>query len=311
MSNVNVNENSKNSMEEVLSLAQKNGLHLAWESAKLEESGMDFQVVFVDDQEQVVWVLRKPRRSDVLERAELEEKVLKLVEKHLPVAVPDWRIFTPELIAYPKLSGVPVATVDLVAKNYVWNLDHESLSSCFIQSLAKVMVSLHQMNHEEARKAGIPVLNPSEVRQTLLKNMEKVKQELGVSPLLWERWQKWVSDDSYWPGHSSFIHGDLHSPHILIDSNERVTGILDWTEAKVTDPAIDFTLFAYIFGDLALDRLLDAYQREGGRVWPRMRDHILERLAAYPIEIATFALLTKDEEMLKMARASLGLEDSN
>ncbi len=265
-----VNENSKNSAVEILSLAQKNGLQLAWESAKIEESGMDFQVVFVDDLKQVSWVLRKPRRSDVLERAELEGKVLHLVGKHLQIAVPDWKIFTPELIAYRKLSGVPVATVDLVAKNYVWNLDHESLSDGFVQSLAEVLVDLHGIDHDKVRKAGIPVLEPAEVRQTLLENMKKVKQELGVSTSLWERWQKWVGDDSYWPEHSGFIHGDLHSPHIMIDSNEQVTGLLDWTEAKVTDPSVDFTLFSYIFGDQALDRLLDAYQKAGGRVWPRL-----------------------------------------
>ena len=58
----------------------------------------------------MAWVLRVPRRPDVLPRAENEARVLGLVKGRLPVEVPDWRIATPELIAYPRLAGPTAVT---------------------------------------------------------------------------------------------------------------------------------------------------------------------------------------------------------
>nr|WP_318183951.1 phosphotransferase [Metabacillus idriensis] len=93
--------------------------------------------------------------------------------------------------------------------------------------------------------------------------MENVKKELSVANNLWNRWQRWLADDSFWPDHSSFIHEDLHPPYILIDKDEYVCGILDWTEAKVSDPGKDFVLYATIFGEKELQILLMPVARFG------------------------------------------------
>jgi len=81
-------------------------------ACNINESGMDFLVVFAKDEDDLEWILRKPRRPDVWERAKNEQKVLNIVDKHLSVAVPDWTIFTPELITYPLRSGDPIAIVE-------------------------------------------------------------------------------------------------------------------------------------------------------------------------------------------------------
>lgn len=78
----------------------------------INESGMDFRVAFAADEQGQQWILRQPRREDVWERAVNERKVLEVVKRHLPIEVPEWRIFTPELIAYPLLVGEPIAVVD-------------------------------------------------------------------------------------------------------------------------------------------------------------------------------------------------------
>ncbi|MED1738633.1 macrolide 2'-phosphotransferase [Bacillus swezeyi] len=295
-------------IENMLKLAEKHGLQLNRENAQMNESGMDFQVVFADDASGMRWVLRKPRREDVIERAAAESRVLKLLQHHLPVDMPDWRIHTPELIAYPKLVGVPAAVIDMEIKNYVWNMNHQPPSEAFVRSLAKTLSALHGINHQTAAEAGIQVMNPHDVRQTKAEQMERIKEELGVSDVLWERWQKWLYDDSYWPWYTAFIHGDLHPPHILIDANDQITGLLDWTEAKVADPAKDFLLYQTILGEEETARLIAHYEEEGGRVWPRMKEHIAEMQAAYGIEIGMFALQTKQKEHLEMAHEALGVK---
>lgn len=292
---------------DILKLASKNGLNLIEETAVLNESGMDFQVLFAEDESGVSWVLRKPRRPDVIQRSAYEGNILKLVQKQLPVSVPEWKINTPELIAYPTVSGIQTGSIDMNIRNYVFNINTENLSKSFVQSLAGVMSALHNLDHFEAAKSGVEVLSPDQVRQSLSERMDKVKKEIGTADVLWKRWQQWLSDDSYWPGHSSFIHGDLHPPHILIDKEEKVCGILDWTEAKVTDPGKDFVLFATIFGEKELGYLLGEYEKSGGKVWPKMREHIIEFKAAYGIDIAEFALITGEDEHYIMAKQALGL----
>lgn len=68
-------------IEHTLKLAEKHGLRLKRKHAEINESGMDFQVVFAEDEAGKSWVLRKPRRDDVIERAVYEGKVLKPAAK--------------------------------------------------------------------------------------------------------------------------------------------------------------------------------------------------------------------------------------
>ncbi|MDQ0859325.1 hypothetical protein QFZ72_002804 [Bacillus sp. V2I10] len=125
---------------DILKLARKNGLNLIEETAVLNESGMDFQVLFAEDERGVSWVLRKPRRPDVIQRGGNEGKVLNLVQKHLPVSVPEWKLNTPELIAYPTVPGIQTGSIDMNIRNYVFNINTENLGrilSCLLLSLEK------------------------------------------------------------------------------------------------------------------------------------------------------------------------------
>ncbi|WP_236543731.1 phosphotransferase [Spiractinospora alimapuensis] len=93
-----------NTIDDVLALAATHGLHLSVESATPNEAGLDYRVVMAVDTDGRRWVLRVPRRPDVSEGMAAEVRVLDLVGPALTtdgVAVPDWRIRTPELIAYP------------------------------------------------------------------------------------------------------------------------------------------------------------------------------------------------------------------
>ncbi|WP_261129776.1 macrolide 2'-phosphotransferase [Bacillus sp. Marseille-Q3570] len=292
---------------EILTLAENHGLHLRPETLKINESGMDFRVGFAEDENGQSWVLRKPRRPDVLKRAEYEGRALGLLKKELRVAVPDWQVNSKDLIAYPRVVGTPLAVIDLEIMNYVWHVEPESIKDVYVRSLAEVMADLHRVDKIQADEAGIEVLSPSEARNSMLEKMERTKREIGVSEELWVRWQKWIEEDSYWPEHSTLIHGDLHPAHILIDDAQQVTGLLDWTEVKVTDPATDFIVHYMIFEQSGTETLLKHYENAGGRVWPRMIEHIIEHQAAYPVSVAMFALQTGEVGHMEMARNALGL----
>ena len=291
--------------KELLSLAEQNGLVMDMESLEINESGMDFRVAFATDEEDRRWVLRQPRREDVWERAENERRVLDVVRGSIPAQVPDWRICTPELIAYPLLDGDPIAVVDPAGGGYVWQFPQESLSDTFLDSLAVNLVALHNIDPHEAKKGGVRIKTPMEARKEFAANIEEVKQNFTVPTELVERWTIWLSVSSYWPQHSAFIHGDLHPPHIIVDKEQRVTGLIDWTEAEIADPGKDFVIYYALFQEEGLRDLLRRYEKAGGRTWPRMLEHIREQWAAYPAIVAKFALITGKESDMEMARGML------
>lgn len=295
----------QNIIHELLSQAERNGLRLNSDHVEMNESGLDFLVVFAKDLQGETWVLRKPRRSDVWERAENEQKVLQVVGQHLPVEVPDWRIFTPELIAYPLLGGHPIATVDPAGGGYAWRFPQESLSDEFFDSLAGAIAALHNIEHSKAIQGGVRCKTPKDTREAFAANIEEVKESFTIPAKLYDRWMKWLSTDSYWPDHSVLHHGDLHPPHIIVNAYQRVTGLIDWTEAEIADPGKDFVILYALFGQEGLRDLLSRYEIAGGKTWPRMNGHIAEQWAAYPALVAKFALVTGKEADMEMARGMM------
>jgi macrolide phosphotransferase len=282
-------------IDALLATARAHGLDLAREQARVDESGADYTVAHAVDGDGVPWIVRVPRRPDVAERAGIEHRALEMVRMRIPAGVPRWEVFSPELIAYRRLAGHPAAVVDAEAGGYVWRFDETHPPTAFLDSLAAVLAALHGVEPAEALAAGLPVRTPADVRQEHAARMERARDVLQVPDSVWRRWQAWLADVDCWPEWSTLIHGDLHPAHILVDDAHRVTGLLDWTEARVADPAADFAVQYATLGRAALDALVERYGRAGGRVWPRMADHVVETWSAYPAVIAQFALLTGDD----------------
>ena len=94
--------------------------------------------------------------------------------------------------------------------------------------------------------------------------------------------------------------------HTMIDKEANVTGLIDWTEAKVTDISNDFVFNYKAFGEEGLEALIIAYKEAGGYYWPKMKEHIIELVAAYPVSIAEFAIISGVEEYVQMAKKALG-----
>ncbi|MED4454724.1 macrolide 2'-phosphotransferase [Metabacillus fastidiosus] len=297
--------------ETVLDIAARYGLVLKEETLEFNESGLDFQVVFALDQQENEWVLRLPRREDVMPRTSAEKKALDLVNEHIiEFEVPNWTIYTNELIAYKKLNGVPAGTIDHEIQNYIWELDINNVPDCFYETLGKALAALHKVAIEKVKGVGLTVHTPEEARQSMKERMDAVREEIGVGDSLWTRWQTWIKNDEMWPKKTGLIHGDVHGGHILIDKAGNATGLIDWTEAKVSDVSNDFVILYRTFGEEGLELLINAYKEAGGYVWPKMKEHVLELEAAYPVSIAEFAILSGNDEYLQMAKQALQVAEA-
>lgn len=290
--------------QNILKLAARYGLQLQDEMT-FNEMGIDFKVVFVKTLDGNPWVLRIPRRDDLGEQIELERKILSLAKNHLSVAVPDWKIASPELLAYPLLANKPALTYDAKTYEVSWNMDRNS--ALFVPSLAKVLVGLHQIPVQEVKALGLKSLTPAELRQEVLERLEAVKREVGIGAQLETRWRTWLDNDKFWPDFTTFIHGDLYAGHIMAAKNGEISGIIDWSEGQQSDPSIDFAGHLSVFGEESLKELMAEYQKLGGKVWEHMFEQVVERHGASPLNYAFFAIKTQSEEHLNAAKLQLGV----
>lgn len=293
----------------VSALAAKYGLDLKENSVSFNESGLDFLVAYAKDTDGAEWVLRIPRRDDVMTRTVDERKVLEVVHQYVPFQVPVWLIYEEDMIAYRKLSGVPAGTIDPAIQNYVWEMDIENIPEQFHQTQGEMLASLHAVPKKEAEKARIPVYTAEEAKALMKERMGKVKEHFGVADDLWSRWQAWLNNNEIWPNETGLMHGDVHAGHMMIDEDARVIGLIDWTEAKVTDVSNDFVFQYKAFGEEALEKLIHYYKQAGGIYWPKMKEHIIELDAAYAVAIAEFAMISGMEEYEQMAREALGVAE--
>ena len=163
---------------ECLQLAARHGLNLK-EELSFNEMGLDFRIAFAEDHAGRKWVLRIPRRADLLPRIELEKKILAFVKRRLRVQVPDWQICTSEFIAYPMLVDPTALTFDSRTYAVTWHIDPQSEN--YMDTLAELLVELHESPVKEAMDAGLKCSTPEMVRSRFLSDVIRVRAEIGIS----------------------------------------------------------------------------------------------------------------------------------
>lgn len=288
-------------MEDILDLAAAHGLPLDPGSVRVNEMGLDFRVATARTTAGEDWVLRIPRRSEVLERAAVEGRVLRLIAPHLSVAVPDWRIHTSDLIAYPLLPGEP--GLELAEDGTPdWRVDVSAPP--YPESLGELLAEIHGIDPDSVRGTGVQMRDPAEDRRARRDDIERVARQFTVAGHLLDRWEAWLDEDSYWPEHSTFTHGEIYPAHTLVRDG-RISAVLDWTTAAVGDPARDFMFHRATATPEAFRTTVDRYVARGGQVWPRLGEHCVEMFSATPVDLGIFVLDTGDETYRAAAESQL------
>lgn len=285
-------------------LAQQHGLDVDPSTLSVNELGLDFRVAIGRTVTGDAWVLRIPRRPDVAVRAAVEGRFLALLTPHLQVAVPDWKIQTEQLIAYPLLPGEPGLSIDHAGQPQ-WHFDRESPQ--YAQSLGDFLAQLHGIDPALVTDSGIEVFTPETVRERKRQDIAQVVAELQVCPDLQDRWRAWLADDRYWPEHTTVTHGEIYPAHQLM-SGERILSILDWTTACIGDPTRDFVFHHVAVSPHTFDATVARYVAGGGSVGPLLAEHCAELFSTACVDYGLFALQTQDPQHLAAAAAQLNPE---
>ncbi|MFD6227577.1 macrolide 2'-phosphotransferase [Streptomyces sp. NPDC060232] len=273
------------------------GVTLDPSTARADESGWDFRVTHIRAADGAWWILRQPRRPEASEQLAFEGAVLAAVRGRTPVPVPDWRLHGPDLVAYPRLPGEAAGTEDPHTLVYGWSMDPLAHPGHYLEPLARALVTVHTTALDSSPVlAGRGQADPGTVRTRIANRLTRARAELPLPSAGLRRWRAWLDDDRLWPGRLTLVHGDVHPGHTLVvrprSGPPALSGLLDWANADVGDPAVDFVDMLYAGGPAVLDRLLDAYRAAGGEVRDGMRAHVLARASFLWVHVALRGLDT-------------------
>ena len=211
-------------------------------------------------------VFRFPRRPDVAAQLEREARLLPALAPALPVPIPVFSHVAPRggladlpFAGYPRLRGVSLEEAPRL-------LD---VASSLVAQLAAFLTALHRFPLARAVERGVPPGSWANWRRSWLDFRAGIERDLASLLLPGERralsrfWDAFIAELEG-AGHPvTLIHHDLGLEHILVaPDGSRLTGVIDWGDVAIGDPAIDFTPFATHYEAAVVEALLREYGRE-------------------------------------------------
>lgn len=221
--------------------------------------GWDNYMLLVDD----TWIFRFPRRPENEDALQKEVSLLPRLAPTLPLAVPRFEHVSrgsapPRIVVgYRRIPGRPLTREDIA----------ESIPTSLIAQLADFLTALHRFPVDRARDLGVPGGDASGWRREYEDFYVWIQRE--AFPTLGARERSWAADlcEDFLSASDHFgfapvlLHRDLGMEHVLFDEAAgRITGVIDWGDASIGDPAFDFTGVLADLGETVAQAVLDSYR---------------------------------------------------
>lgn len=107
-----------------------------------------------------------------------------------------------------------------------------------LAAIGRFLATLHSTPHADARAHGVEARDLW--REVSLPRIEQTMTLAGPVTRAWlaDRVRAYEALDVQIP--VALIHGDLSGDHLLMDDETRLSGVIDFAEARLSDPALDF-----------------------------------------------------------------------
>lgn len=208
------------------------------------------------------WAFRFPRRRLALDCLARETAVLPGLAPLLPLAVPVAELQGSPTAAFPwPFAGARLLPGVELARSGV----PDSRRVDVARDVGRFLCALHDPAVAAAVGAGLPV-DPN-------RRADPVERLRRTAPWI----DRLAATGTWRPGRGVreltergrtlgaptgglvLVHGDLHARHVLVDASARATGVIDWGDVCLADPAVDLSLAYAAFHGAAREALLDAY----------------------------------------------------
>ncbi len=270
---------------------------------ELVGAGWDNTVVRVDG----AWAFRFPRRAFAIPGVEREIEVLPRLASNLPLPIPEPRWVGAPGGGFPwPWFGAPFITGTELAAADVADAERENVGATiggFLRELhapalrSRIGPTLPVDPNRRADMAFRVGATRSRLRQLADDGIWRASSEIDA--LLAD------AEDLPPSPYTAVLHGDLHARHVIVDARGSATGVIDWGDVCVGDPAIDLGIAYGSFVGPARVALLEAYGRRTDGLTERRARVIAAFLAAALLDYAVDEGLTamRDESVRTLERA--------
>lgn len=228
---------------------------LVIETIRLNREGLLNNIVIINDQ----LVFRFAKRDFGFKNLQEEASLLRLLRNYITLQIPEPFYATDDVLAYRLIPGEALRR-DLLMK--LTERDQQTIAD----QLAQFFKQLHGVPVSEIADFKIPMADALMKYEGWVKVYQRIQEK--VFPLLQPHQREWatvcfeshLADKSNFEYELKMVDTDIPPYHIMFDSQKkRINGVIDFGCAGLGDPAIDFGVVIYHFGESFMDRLYKIY----------------------------------------------------
>lgn len=264
-------------------------------SVEANPLGQNNDVLLVNN----AFIFRFPKYAQGIDQLATEVAILKGIGKYVTLPIPQ---ITFEQLAIPTVGQVFVGYhllpgEPLLRETYVGVQDERILESLAHQ-LARFLRELHQVPVERAITHQLSVCDTYDEWSTIFARIrEKCFPFMRADAQQWtiRSFETFLGDSAHFARTPVLKHGDFGTTNILFDRPRQViSGILDFGEAGLGDPAYDFAGLLSSYGEAFLQRCVTTYP-EIEAFWNR----IIFYQSTFALLEALFGIENQDQEAFK------------
>lgn len=228
---------------------------IAVDSVSLNREGLINDVVIVNGE----LIFRFPKHEYGFKRLKDEARILRLLRNHITLDTPSPLYEADDCLAYRMIPGETLRR-DLLLR--LPDSDRQAVA----EQLARFLRELHGVPASALADFEVPTADALMKREGWADAYERIREK--VFPLLMPHAREWVTEhfESHLADGSNFeyerrmVDTDIPPYHIMYDRRRRrVNGIIDFGCAGLGDPAIDFGVIIYNYGESFMDRFYGVY----------------------------------------------------
>src|SRR5215813_3502168 len=225
------------------------------ESITLNRDGLMNDVVIVNGEV----VFRFPKHEYSFKHLKNETRILRLLRNYISLEIPSPLYEIDDALAYRFIPG------ETLRRDMLMRLTEDD-QQAIADQLAQFFKELHGVPANEISEIEIPMADALMKYEGWLNVYERIRDK--VFPLLQQHQRAWATEhfESYLAERSNFeyelrmVDTDVSPYHIMFDMEMKcINGIIDFGCAGLGDPAIDFGVIIYNYGESFLEQFYNVY----------------------------------------------------